>query len=280
MKAFAQDIADNSRPAAFVENPKPLSMATVESAAATTTTAPAPSQTRAPRAAVVKPNLVVIFADDLGYGDISCYGPKGVQTPHLDALAVEGFRSTDFFVPANVCSPSRASLLTGRYPMRCGIPVARKETPGSKYKDYGLLPEEITIPELLKPAGYRSLMVGKWHLGLEVEGSHPIDAGFDEHLGIPSNYSKIGGPDYNTLYRGKQVEQKDVPCQELTKRYTDEVVEFIKRQKDDPFFIYVSHHIVHTPLLPSKDFVGTSTKGKYGSNSRTVCLLAEFGAQS
>ena len=229
-----------------------------------TTQAPAPSEAQAPRAATAKPNFVVIFADDLGYGDISCYAREGVQTANIDALAAEGFRSTDFFVPANVCSPSRASLLTGRYPMRCGIPVARKETPGSKYKDYGFLPEEITIPELLKPAGYRSLMVGKWHLGMGVEGSHPIDAGFDEHLGIPSNYSKDRGPDYNTLYRGRQVEKKNVACEELTKRYTDEVVDFIKRQKDDPFFIYISHHIVHSPLLPSKDFVGTSTKGKYG----------------
>nr|WP_246114585.1 sulfatase [Rubripirellula tenax] len=209
------------------------------------------------------PNIVVIFADDLGFGDIRCYGPTGADTPHLDALAAEGFRSTDFFVPANVCSPSRASLLTGRYPMRCGMPVARHES-DPKYNHYGLTSEEITIPELLKPAGYRSLMVGKWHLGMEVEGSHPIDAGFDEYLGIPSNYAKSRGPNYNTLYRGKQVEQLKVPCEELTKRYTDEVVSFIKRQKESPFFIYVSHHIVHSPLLPSKDFVGTSKKGKYG----------------
>lgn len=210
-----------------------------------------------------KPNIVVIFADDLGYGDISCYGSTGVETPHLDAMAAAGFRSTDFFVPANVCSPSRAALLTGRYPMRCGMPVARHES-DSKYKDYGFAPDEITIPELLKTADYRSLMVGKWHLGMEVEGSHPIDAGFDEHLGIPSNYGASRGENYNTLYRGKQVEQKNVPCQELTKRYTDEVVDFIDRQKGAPFFIYVSHHIVHSPLLPSRDFLGTSTKGKYG----------------
>jgi arylsulfatase A-like enzyme len=211
-----------------------------------------------------KPNFIVIFADDLGYGDIRCYHPKAVETPHLDALATEGFRSTDFFVPANVCSPSRAALLTGRYPMRCGMPVARFETPGSKYKDYGFLSEEITIPELLKPAGYHSLMVGKWHLGMEVEGSHPIDAGFDEHLGIPSNYGKNRGPNYNTLYRGKAVEKKNVRCEELTNRYTDEVVNFIQRQKNEPFFIYISHHIVHSPLLPSKDFAGKSSKGKYG----------------
>lgn len=117
---------------------------------------------------------------------------------------------------------------------------------------------------MLKPAGYRSLMVGKWHLGMKVEGSHPIDAGFDEHLGIPSNYSKARGPDHNTLYRGRKVEAKNVPCEALTKRYTDEVVKFIERQQDKPFFIYVSHHIVHTPLKPSKGFVGTSKKGAYG----------------
>ncbi|WP_037246515.1 sulfatase family protein [Rhodopirellula baltica] len=209
------------------------------------------------------PNFVLIFADDLGYGDISCYDSSGVKTPHLDQLAAEGFRSTDFFVPANVCSPSRAALLTGRYPMRCGMPVARNENV-AKYKDYGFAPDEITIPELLGPAGYRSLMVGKWHLGMELEGSHPLDAGFDEYLGIPSNYEPRRGKNHNTLYRGKQVEQKNVACEELTKRYTDEVIDFIKRQKDDPFFVYVSHHIVHNPLKPSPDFVGTSEKGKYG----------------
>lgn len=240
------------------------SLPTLGSQTAPQDTTPAMSKTQAGRTERTLPNFIVIFADDLGYGDISCYHTAGVATPHIDSLAAEGFRSTDFFVPANVCSPSRAALLTGRYPMRCGMPVARIELPGSKYKDYGLASEELTIPELLKPAGYRSLMVGKWHLGLEVEGSNPTDAGFDEHLGIPSNYGKNRGPNYDTLYRGKQIEQKHVPCQELTQRYTDEVVDFIGRQKDDPFFIYVSHHIVHTPLLPSKGFVGTSDQGKYG----------------
>ncbi len=147
--------------------------------------------------------------------------------------------------------------------MRCGLPVARNENV-AKYKDYGLAFEELTIPELLRPAGHRSLMVGKWHLGLEVEGSHPLDAGFDEHLGIPSNYEPKRGKHHDTLYRGMQIEQQKVRCQELTRRYTDEVVDFIGRQEDNPFFIYVSHHIVHSPLLPSKDSVGTSMKGKYG----------------
>ena len=235
-----------------------------------------------------KPNFVVIFADDLGYGDINCYHSKGVETPNINAIAERGIRCTDFFVPANVCSPSRAALLTGRYPMRCGIPVARFEDPDSKYRDYGLLPDEITIPELLKPVGYRSLMVGKWHLGMEVEGSHPIDAGFDEHLGIPSNYGKKNrGVNHNTLYRGKAVEEKNVPLQKLTKRYTDEVVSFINKQKDGPFFIYVSHHIVHSPLKPRKKFAGKSGKGKYGdfvleldhSTGRIMQALRDAGVE-
>lgn len=212
------------------------------------------------------PNLVVVFTDDLGYGDITCYDAAGVETPHIDRLAAEGFRSTDFFVPANVCSPSRAALLTGRYPMRCGYPVARNAR-FPKYRDYGLLPEELTIPELLGPAGYRSLMVGKWHLGIDVPGSHPIDAGFDEHLGIASNYSVSKTntwPGAKTLFRGRKIEKRLIRCEELTERYTKEVVDFIGRNQDAPFFIYAAHNIVHSPHLPSKDFVGTSKKGKYG----------------
>lgn len=264
---FAKDIKSNSRPAAFVKNPKPLAIAKPndkKKPQSKTSGEPSDSILPTTKPRKDKPNIVVIFADDLGYGDLSCYHADGVKTPVLDSLAADGFRCTDFFVPANVCSPSRAALLTGRYPMRCGIPVARHEKPNSKYSNYGLQADEITIPELLKPAGYRSLMVGKWHLGMEVKGSHPIDAGFDEHLGIPSNYGKNRGPNYNTLYRGKQVEQKNVACQALTKLYTDEAVQFIGRQKDDPFFIYVSHHIVHSPHLPSKEFVGTSKKKRYG----------------
>ena len=225
--------------------------------------AAAPPENKPARDATTKPNFVIIFADDLGYGDISCYNPKAAKTPHLDKLASDGFRSTDFFIPANVCSPSRAALLTGRYPMRCGLPVARNEN-HPKYKNYGFAPEELTIPELLEPAGYRSLMVGKWHLGMEIEGSHPIDAGFEQHLGIPSNYEKKRGSGHSTLYRGKNIEATKVPFEELTKRYTDEVVSFIADQKDEPFLIFFSHHIPHTPHLPSANFKGKSGKGKYG----------------
>ncbi|MEQ9287645.1 MAG: sulfatase [Cyclobacteriaceae bacterium] len=209
------------------------------------------------------PNIIVIFADDLGYGDIGCYGAEGIKTPNLDALAAGGFRSTDFFIPANVCSPSRASLLTGRYPMRAGYPVAtRPDFP--KYKNYGFASGELTIPELLKPVGYRSLMVGKWHLGMEVEGSHPLEAGFDEYLGIPRNFDPQNRSNNNTLYHNREVKVENVDCEILTTAYTDKVVEFIGEKQEEPFFIYVSHHIVHNPLLPSDDFKGSSDYGDYG----------------
>ncbi len=209
------------------------------------------------------PNIIVVFADDLGYGDIGCYGAEGIKTPNIDALAANGFRSTDFFIPANVCSPSRAALLTGRYPMRAGYPVAtRPDFP--KYKNYGFHTDELTIPEVLKKADYKSLMVGKWHLGMNVEGSHPLDAGFDEYLGIPRNYDPQGRGDNNTLYHNREVLEENVECEILTKTYTDKVISFIQEQKNDPFFIYVSHHIVHNPLRPSEDFKGSSDYGVYG----------------
>ena len=207
-----------------------------------------------------QPNIIVIFADDVGYGDLACYGSSKVQSPEIDRLAAEGMRFTDFHVPANVCGPSRAALLTGRYPMRAGHPVARADFP--KYMKYGLAPEEITLAEILKPAGYRSLLAGKWHLGFHVNGSHPLDAGFDEHLGVPSNYApKV--LQHDTLFRGRVVEQSPVRMEELTERYTDEVVQFIERERDSPFFVFMSHHIAHTPIRPSDAFKGRTGHGAY-----------------
>lgn len=229
-----------------------------------------------------QPNIILIFADDVGYGDIGCYGSEQRVTPNIDRLAREGMRFTDFHVPANVCSPSRAAILTGRHPMRCGFPVARANFP--KYENYGLAPEELTVAEKLKEAGYRNLFVGKWHLGFHVDGSHPLDAGFDEHLGIPSNYAaKV--LDFDTLYRGKEVERAQVRYEELTRLYTDEVIRFIGQDRDAPFFIMLSHHIAHLPIRPSEDFKGATKKGAYAdfmleldhSTGRIMQALKENG---
>ncbi|WP_309005858.1 sulfatase-like hydrolase/transferase [Pelagicoccus sp. SDUM812005] len=203
---------------------------------------------------------MVIFADDLGYGDLGCYGAD-YETPSLDQLAAEGLRCTDFIVPANVCSPSRAALLTGRYPMRNGHPVYRTE---DKTWTYGLHPDEITFAELLDAASYQSLAVGKWHLGFEKEGSHPMDAGFDAYYGLAYNYSKKHEPWNRALYRDREVEEAEVEFEVVTERYTQEVVRFIEQHDPDaPFLIYLAHQIAHSPVLPSEAFKGATGKGVY-----------------
>ncbi|GAA5507405.1 sulfatase [Novipirellula caenicola] len=204
-----------------------------------------------------KPNIILIFADDVGYGDLGCYGSP-LSTPEIDRLASEGLRSTDCLVAANVCGPSRAALMTGRYPMRCGHPISRHNT--TKYEKYGIAADELTIAELLKTAGYHTKMVGKWHLGFHVAGSHPLDAGFDEYLGLHSNYSKTHG-DADTLYRNREVEQAGIEFEKVTTLYTDEVVDFIHEKPAQPFFIYFSHHIAHAPILPSQPFRDSKGKG-------------------
>jgi len=243
-----------------------------------------------------RPNIIVIFADDLGYGDLQSYHPKGTPTPNIDSIGEQGFISRDFFIPANVCSPARASLLTGRYPTRAGTPMAQQSL-AKKYIDsgYGLHPDERTIAEILKPVGYRSLMVGKWHLGFPFSGSHPLDAGFDEHFGIDGNYSNpaVDHPTYeylkeqSTLYRGQEIIKERTQMEELTKRYTDEVLSFIEKEKERPFFIYFAHNIVHNPHLPREEFIGATENGPYGdfiheldqSTGRILLKLQELGLE-
>ena len=211
-----------------------------------------------------KPNIILIFADDLGYGDLGCYGAN-LRTAEIDRLAEDGLRSTDCLVAANVCGPSRAALMTGRYPMRCGHPISRHPFP--KYEEYGIAPEELTIPELLKSAGYTTKMVGKWHLGFQAEGSHPLDAGFDDYLGLYSNYHP-DRPAERSLFHNREVEVADIDFTKVAKRYTDEVVQFIAEEREEPFFIYMAHHIVHGPFLPSAPFKDASkirgNRGAYG----------------
>lgn len=228
-------------------------------------------------AAEPPPNIVVIFADDLGYGDLGCYGSPTIRTPHLDRMAAEGLRFTDFYAASEVCTPSRAALLTGRYPIRSGMCGNRRVLfPNSKG---GLPAKEVTIAEALRAKGYATAHVGKWHLGIH-EGSRPLDQGFDESFGLPysndmdarANLAKgaSGSPtppedgwNVPLIRNGKIVEQ---PADQttLTKRYTAEAVKFIAEHKESPFFLYFAHTFPHVPLFASPEFKGKSRAGIYG----------------
>jgi arylsulfatase A-like enzyme len=203
----------------------------------------------------LRPNIVVILADDLGYGDLRCYGAKDIRTPNLDRMAQEGVRFTDFY-GENVCTPARAALLTGAYPKRVGLHVAVLP-PESKA---GLHPNEITLAELLKTRGYATACIGKWHLGSTPE-LLPTAQGFDSYFGMP-------GPNHgrSDLYRGTELITKnaDLQLDQLTRRYTEEATHFIRESRDKPFFLYLAHSAVHIPLFASEKFRGHSQAGLYG----------------
>lgn len=208
-----------------------------------------------------KPNFVVIFADDLGYGDLGCYGQKVIRTPNLDRMASEGLRMTNFYSCAPVCTPSRAGLLTGRYPIRSGL--TRVLFPHSTS---GIEDSETTIAELLKDQGYSTACIGKWHLG-HLPPHLPTRHGFDYYFGIPySNDMHVesrGDPPV-PLMRGEEIIEQPVDQTTVTKRYAEEAAQFIGRHKDEPFFIYLPHTMPHVPLFVSKDFEGRSPRGLYG----------------
>ncbi|POY35254.1 arylsulfatase [Solitalea longa] len=223
-----------------------------------------------------KPNFIVIFTDDLGYGDLGTYGNPSILTPNLDKLASEGQKWTNFYVAANVCTPSRAALMTGRLPVRIGMESDTRRVlfPNSS----GGLPEsETTIAELLKTASYQTAAIGKWHLG-HLEPYTALNNGFDYYFGIPysndmdrvekyefENYFKPDFKDFNVpLIRNKEVIEQPANQETITKRYTEESVAFIKKNKDKPFFLYLAHTMPHIPLFTSKEFVGKSKGGKYG----------------
>lgn len=207
------------------------------------------------------PNFVIIFTDDQGYGDLSCYGGKHVSTPRLDKMAAEGARLTSFYVAAPVCTPSRAGLMTGCYPKR--VDMAR----GSDFvvllagDRKGLNPDEITIAEVLKGAGYRTGMFGKWHLGDQPEFL-PTRQGFDEFFGIPYSHDihpfhpaeKWDFPPLALLDQEKVIEM-DPDADYLTKRFTERAVDFIKKNSEEPFFVYLPHPIPHKPLHVSPPFM-------------------------
>ena len=207
-----------------------------------------------------KPNVIILFADDLGYGDLSCYGAQDVQTPNIDALAKEGMRFTDFQVPSSVCSPSRAALLTGRYPMRNGFPVGQHE--GEKHKKYGLHPDEITIADVLLKQKYATMAIGKWHLGFK-KGMQPIDNGFQHFYGLQSNWVK-NKSQLKQLYNNREIVQKNVPYESLIKNYTQKAIDFIETNKENPFFLFLAYNSVHSPIIVNKEFIGTSKGSLYG----------------
>ena len=216
-----------------------------------------------------KPNVVVIFCDDLGYGDLGCFGQKNYATPNIDRMAAEGRRFTNFHVSSAVCSASRAALLTGCYHTRVGINGALG--PMAKV---GLNPAETTIAEMLKANGYATGMAGKWHLGNR-PGWLPVDQGFDEWLGLPYSNdmwphhpeTKPGSYPNLPLFEGTTVLDADVTPddqRQLTTRYTERAVAFIERNKERPFFFYLAHNMPHVPLFVSDKFAGKSGAGLYG----------------
>lgn len=204
-----------------------------------------------------RPNIVVIFADDLGYGDLACFGHPEFKTPRLDRMAKEGARLTNFYVPMPYCAPSRGSILTGRYPFRHG--VVRNPCPDAGINDVGLPKSEVTVAEALREAGYATICIGKWHLG-HVPGFFPREHGFDEYFGIL--YSNDMRP--VELVEGETPVEYPVVQATLTKRYTERALQFITANRKRPFFLYLPHAMPHKPLAASEDFYKKTGTGLYG----------------
>ncbi|HPO12574.1 MAG TPA: sulfatase [Candidatus Hydrogenedentes bacterium] len=210
---------------------------------------------------VRRPNFVVIYCDDLGYGDLGCYGAEKIKTPRLDAMAGEGARFTDFYSCAAVCTPSRAGLLTARYPIRSGL--NKVLFPGSTG---GIEDSEITIAQALKALGYATGCIGKWHLG-HLPPFLPTRHGFDYYFGLPySNDMEVKARKDPPLplMRNEEIVEQPANQDLLTKRYTEEAVRFIREHKDQPFFLYIPHSMPHVPLHVSDSFRGKSGGGLYG----------------
>jgi len=210
------------------------------------------------------PNIVLIFIDDLGYADIGPFGNTEARTPHLDKLATQGRKFTSYYATP-VCSMSRASLMTGCYNTRISIPGVL--FPNAKV---GLNLAETTLAEVLKTKGYATMCIGKWHLG-DAKKFLPTRQGFDDYFGLPySNDMGNGGKNPKSdrpplpLYRGETVIESEPDQAQLTRRYTEEAVKFIHAKRDQPFFLYLPHTMVHVPLAASNDFKGKSKAGLIG----------------
>jgi arylsulfatase len=220
-----------------------------------------------------KPNIIVILTDDQGYTDVGCYGAHGFRTPNADRMAREGMRFTDFYAASSLSTPSRAALLTGCYAQRVGMSAVLFPDARS-----GMNPSEETLGSMLQEAGYATACVGKWHLGHQPEAL-PLQHGFDEFFGlpysndmcpalypglmVPNNHDRAEYPPLPLIHGNEIIEQNPL-MNELTTRYTEYAVDYIRRKKDGPFFLYLAHSMPHVPLAVSDKFRGKSHQGLYG----------------
>ncbi len=216
------------------------------------------------RAAEPRLNLVFILVDDQGYYDLGCYGATEVQTPRIDALAASGVRFTDYYAAAPICSPSRAGILTGRYPRRLGLEAWVQRADSRR----GIPPNELTLAQLLQANGYATACIGKWHLGFTPE-FRPERKGFDRYFGLLHNLDGVEKVYFNDqggvpLLRGDTVVQRPADPAELTRRYTDEAIAFVEENRERPFFLYLPHTMLHEPLGVGTEFKGRSGWGLYG----------------
>ena len=229
----------------------------------------APASAASSQAAGGPPNFIILFADDLGYGDLGCYGSPTIRTPNLDRMAEEGLRFTSFYAAASVCTPSRVGLLTGRYAVRAGQPNnTGPDTVG------GLPLGEILLPQVLKARGYRTMIIGKWHLGFQPKEYLPTSRGFDAWFGLPYSNDMIPPWVKTTrplrLYRDSEPVGELSDQSDLTLRYTEEALRFIRSSREQPFFLYLAYSMPHLPISVPEARRGRSRGGLYGDVIETL----------
>lgn len=235
-----------------------------------------------------RPNIILINCDDLGYGDLGCYGSPVNQSPAIDALAARGIRLTDFYMASPVCSPSRGGMLTGCYPARIGFGSFDGDLVLFPGVGLGLAPDEHTVAARLRDLGYATMLVGKWHCG-DQPGFLPNDHGFDRFFGLPysNDMGRQAGADRDfpplPLMLDDAILQQQPDQAALTERYTAECVRFIREHREEPFFLYLAHMYVHAPIYAPERFLRESSNGPYGAavacvDWSTSVLMSELAA--